>query len=118
MISFLKNILCKFKYAFHGLFHGFLHDKSIALQYSIGIIVIVVCMFLPMKEWEWCMILSLIALVITLEYINSAIEHIVDFVCPEYHEQAKIIKDYCAAAVLVISIFSAIIGIIIIGGKL
>lgn len=60
------------------------------------------------------MIILMIALVIAFEFINSAVETITDKISPEYSLEAKKIKDYAAAAVLVISIAAAISGIIII----
>ena len=45
-------------------------------------------------------------------------ETIVDMVSPQYSEGAKKAKDYAAAAVLVMSLAAAAVGIVIIGGKL
>ena len=57
-------------------------------------------------------------LVITAEFINSAIEKTVDYISLERHPQAKAIKDLSAAAVLLISICAFCIAVIILGGKL
>ncbi|MGX8834230.1 diacylglycerol kinase family protein [Amedibacillus sp. YH-ame6] len=118
MISFLRKYVRKFYFAFAGLFHGVCHDHSIMLQVFIGCAVIVACAFLSLNGMEWALILIVIASVIALEFVNSAIEEVVDMVCPHYHESAKKIKDYAAAAVLMMSIVAAIVGVIIIGGKL
>lgn len=118
MISFLKKYRDKFRYAFAGLFDGARHDRSIQNQLLIAILVVVVCCFLPLTTMEWMLIIVMIGLVITMEYLNSAIEQIVDVICPTYDIRAKKIKDYAAAAVLVISICAAIVGIFIIGGNL
>ena len=67
---------------------------------------------------EWVIVLILIGSIIALEFINSAIETIVDFISPEYNEKAKIMKDYAAAAVLVMSIVAAVVGLMILKGKL
>lgn len=117
MISFLKKYINKFRYAFAGLFDGICKDSSILLQCCIGLIVIVVCFFLSLEIWEWVVILMAIGSVIALEFINSAIETVVDMVSPKYSEGAKKAKDYAAAAVLVMSMIAAIAGILIIGGK-
>lgn len=82
-------------------------------NYSISCI----CFF-DLTVTEWIVVIILIALVITLEFVNSAVEHVVDFISPNYHPQAKIIKDYMAAAVLVVSIAAGVIACIILGGKL
>lgn len=118
MLSFLKKYRNKFVYAFQGLFHGILNDNSIRIQCCIGVIVLALCTFLSLSCMEWVIILLVIGLIVTFEFINSAVEHIVDYISPTYSEQAKIIKDYTAAAVLVMSIVAAAVGILIIGGKL
>ena len=117
MISFLKKYVNKFRYAFAGLIDGWRTDRSIFLQYMIGCTVLVVCFFLHLEIWEWIVIISFISAVIALEYLNSAIETITDKISPEYSLEAKKIKDYSAAAVLIISIAAAIAGILIIGSK-
>ena len=93
MISFLKKYGNKFRYAFAGLMHGLLHDRSIVLQAVLGMVVLAVCACL-------------------------GLEAIVDMVSPQYSEGAKKAKDYAAAAVLVMSLAAAAVGIVIIGGKL
>jgi undecaprenol kinase len=53
-------------------------------------------------------------MVIILEVINSAIENIVDMVCgTTFSTYAKNAKDMAAGAVLLMSICSAIVGLII-----
>lgn len=118
MKSFLRKSINKFRYAFAGLFHGIYHDFSITLQIIIALIVVVFCLFIDLAQWEWCLILIVIGAVIALEFVNSAIESVVDLVSPNYHILAKRAKDYAAAAVLVMSIAACVIGIIIIGGKI
>lgn len=118
MISFLKRYVHKFRYAFGGLFHGIRHDKSIFLQCMLGTGVLLAFLLFDLSTIEWCMIILLVGLVITLEFVNSAIETIVDFISPQYHEKAKIMKDYAAAAVLVMSITAAIVALLILKGKL
>ena len=48
-----------------------------------------------------------------MELMNTAIENTVDLITKEKNEQAKIIKDTAAGAVLVTAIVAAIIGLII-----
>ena len=118
MKSYLKKYVNKFRYAFAGLFDGIAHDHSILLQCFIGLIVIIFCLFLSLNKWEWIVIVSFILLVIAFEFINSCLETITDKISPEYSLEAKKIKDYAAAAVLVVSFAAAFAGLMIIGGKL
>ncbi|MEF9961027.1 MAG: diacylglycerol kinase [Erysipelotrichaceae bacterium] len=112
------KVIHKFQYAFNGLFHGIFHDFSIRLQVILGVITIIAGILLNFNVNEWVVVIMLIFLVIGIEFINSALEHVVDFVSPQYHDEAKIIKDYGAAAVLCISLAAFIVACIIIGGKL
>ena len=67
---------------------------------------------------EWLFILLLICLVIAAEFFNSAIEKCVDLISPQYNELTKIIKDYGAAAVLVVSLAALLAGLLILKGAL
>ena len=53
------------------------------------------------------------AMVLTLEIINTSIERCVDLVTKDYRDLAKIAKDVAAGAVFVMSLFSVAIGICI-----
>lgn len=118
MKSFPKRFARKFYYAFAGLFHGITKDHSIRLQACLGGIVIFVCLFLSMSVREWILILAMILLVLAVEFLNSCIEQIVDVLFPDYDQRAKIMKDYAAAAVLLVSGIAGLVGIYLIGGHL
>ncbi len=49
------------------------------------------------------------------EFINTALEAIVDLASPEIHPLAKIGKDVGAAAVLIAAIAAVIVGLLILG---
>ena len=59
-----------------------------------------------------------IAAVWIAEAFNTVIEMLVDIVEPTYTPQAKRAKDVAAAAVLITSVGSAILGVIILGPPL
>lgn len=100
-------IIKKFKPAIAGVVTG-LKDKSILIQSSIGIFVILYSILLKFNIIEMIYVITMIGLVITIEYLNTVIEKIVNKLSPEYSTFAKEVKDLSAAAVLIISIISAI----------
>ena len=53
-----------------------------------------------------------------MEVWNTVVENIVDLVSPHYHPLAKKVKDMAAAAVLLTSVLSVIIGSIILIPKI
>lgn len=57
------------------------------------------------------MVALCIALVLSLEALNTAVEHLTDLVSPDYHPLAGKAKDVAAAAVLI-----AAMGAIVAGG--
>ena len=57
-------------------------------------------------------------LVLILELINTAIEHLCDIVTKEIHPAIKIIKDVSAAAVLLAAAGSVVTGLIIFTPKI
>lgn len=116
MKSFLKKFVRKFYFAFAGLFHGVVKDHSIRLQAMLAVVVLALsaCLSLTLIEWLW--IMGMILLVLTMEFINSCVEQIVDVLFSDYDERAKHIKDYAAAAVLLVSMLAAMVGMYILGG--
>src|SRR5690606_13008379 len=66
---------------------------------------------LSVAEWLW--IIASIGVVLMVELLNTAIEVLVDFISPEIHPKAKIIKDVAAGAVLITAITAACIGLVI-----
>lgn len=84
----------------------------------MAVVAIMMSIILHIHLMEWLFILIAIFGVFALEFVNSAIERVVDLVTEDYHELAKQAKDIAAAAVLVYSCLSVIIGLIIFVPKL
>ena len=113
-----RNRMQSFKYAFKGIFHAFKHEKNIWIQSACAVTIIIVGIIFKISIMEWVAIVVCIGMVFACEIMNTAIEAIVDFISPEYHKKAGLIKDLAAGAVLVASIMSAIVAVIIFIPKL
>lgn len=59
---------------------------------------------------ETCILVLTIAMVLTAEMLNTAIEKTLDFLSPDIHEQVRQIKDMAAGAVLIAALGSLLIG--------
>jgi len=114
----LKERILSFKYAFNGLRILFSKEHNARIHLVITIIAVTIAIILNISSVEWLIILVLIALVFSLEIVNSAIENICNYISPEWHTAIKKIKDLSAAAVLVAAIISIICGLIIFVPKL
>ena len=109
MNKFFKS----FTYAFNGLKFCFKNELNFKVQLLIAISTIGLGLFFSLTKIEWCLILFCIGIVLSAELFNTAIETICNKIEPNYHPTIKIIKDVSAAAVLILAIVSAVIGVII-----
>lgn len=105
-------------YALNGLRILFLEEHNSRIHIAIVIVVVTAGFLLKISNTEWLVICILIALVFSLEIINSAIENICDYISPQWNEVIKKVKDLAAAAVFVSSVISVICGAIIFLPKL
>lgn len=118
----IKNILSlqgksKFRdsvnHAMDGINYTREHEKNFRIELFMMGLVLMAGIYFRVSSMEWLILLLTIALVLTLEMVNTSIERCVDLVTKEYHELAKNAKDVAAGAVFVMSIFSVCIGIVI-----
>ena len=109
-----KHSLFKsFKFAFAGLETAIIKGRNFRIQILLGIASIILGIIYRISSFEWLSLILIIASVLILELINTAIESIVDIVSPEIREKARVAKDVSAAAVLVAAVASIFIGAVI-----
>lgn len=105
-------------YAFNGLKEAFIRERNFRIHLIIAFFVIIFSLYVKLSPIEWMFIIIAIQTVLISELVNSLIERIIDYMKPEYHIQAKIIKDISAGVVLIAAIASIIIGLFIFVPKL
>ncbi len=110
MNQFLKSFI----YAFNGIALS-LKQRNMKIHICCAILVISGGFVFKITQTEWFAILICIGVVLSLEMVNTAIEHLVDLVEPNHNPKAGAIKDIAAGAVLVSAIISCLIGIMIFG---
>ena len=98
-----------FTYAFKGICTA-LEQQNMKIHVICAIVVIMAGLVTGLSPVEWSILLIVIASVISLEMINTAIEAVVDLASPSIHPLAKVAKDVAAGAVLVFAGASVIIG--------
>ena len=108
-----KRLANSFKYAFQGIKQSYKGEQNLKIHTFIAILVIVFGFFLKISYFEWLVCLILIGLVLMSEFINTAIEYVVDLASPSVHPIDKAAKDTASAGVLMMAIMSAVIGLII-----
>ncbi|WP_067837023.1 diacylglycerol kinase family protein [Amphibacillus sediminis] len=100
-------------YALNGLKFALIHEINMRVHLFMMLIVIAVAIILSISAVEWVLLSLTIGFVFVAELFNTAIEQLLDYLAPERHRLAGIIKDLSAAAVLLASIVAIINGIII-----
>ena len=75
-------------------------------------------LWLGLGRLEWAVIVLAIGLVWMAEFVNTALEAVVDLASPDLHPLAKIGKDVAAAAVLMGAITSVVVGLLVLGPPL
>ncbi len=64
----------------------------------------------PQPIW-WAVVLLVVAMILALELLNSAIEAVIDLLHPGLHDEIKAAKDMVAGAVLLISVAALGVGL-------
>ena len=113
-----KRLINSFGYAFEGIKQAYLGEQNMRIHFFMASLVIIFGFFLKISYMEWLVCLLLIGLVIMAEFINTAVEYVVDLASPKVHPLAKAAKDSASAGVLMMAIISAAIGLIIFVPKL
>lgn len=106
-----------FSYAWNGL-KAMIKEKNFRIHLMATIFVLNAGLYFRINVIEWAVIILVIGIVLISETFNSVIEQMIDYLKPDIHPTAKLIKDMSAGAVLIASIIAVIIGLIIFLSKL
>ncbi len=102
-----------FRHAYEGMKCAFRMERNMKIHFIMTVLVVVCAVVFRLTVTEKAIVFICCGLVLVAELFNTAIEAVVDICSPQYSEGAKKAKDTAAAAVLVISITAAGVGIII-----
>jgi diacylglycerol kinase len=116
--SFIRSRARSFRYAFSGWWYVIRTQKNAWIHAVVSIMVIALSLWLRIAPHEWAVILLAIGMVWTAEFLNTALEAVVDLASPTQHYLARVGKDVGAAAVLIAALASIAIGLLILGPPL
>jgi diacylglycerol kinase (ATP) len=115
---FLTSRYHAFRHAFHGWEYVLKTQRNAWIHSLVATLVILMGLWLGLTVQEWAILILTIAMVFTAEFINTAIEAVVDLASPTHHPLAKVGKDVGAAAVLVAALAAVLVGLFILGPPL
>ena len=109
-----RELMSSLDFAVSGLITTFKEERNMRKHAVSAILVILAGLVFQESVTEWLFLLLSISLVIAFEIVNSAIENVVDL-ASDYHFSmlAKNAKDMAAGAVLFVSGFALLTGLII-----
>ncbi len=108
-----RNFWQSLAFALAGIRRALHNQRNLRIHVTIAAAVVIAGFALRISRTEWAAVVTLIALVIGLELLNTAVEALVDLASPVPHHLAKVAKDTAAGAVLVAAVGSAIVGLIV-----
>lgn len=102
-----------FLFAVQGFRTAVAQERNIKVMLVGGAFAIAMGLILRIDLISWAIILTCCGVVMAAELLNTAIETVVDLVSPEFHPLAGRAKDIAAAAVWVLCVLVAIVGILV-----
>lgn len=84
-------------------------ERNMRIDACFAVLAIILGIALEISFSSWCAVVLCIALVMSLETLNTALEAVVDLVSPEYNELAGKAKDCAAGAALIAACASVVV---------
>lgn len=105
-------------YAIAGWLYMLRRQKNTRLQGVASITVFALALWLQIDLLGWALLVLTIAMVWMAEFLNAAVEAVVNLTTSEFHPMAKVAKDVASAAVLLGVAASVVVGIFVMGPPL
>jgi len=118
MWNFFLTRYQSFGHALRGWWYVMRTQRNAWIHAVASILALGFAFWLRVPAHGLAILILTIAMVFTAEFINTAIEAVVDLASPEKHPLAKVGKDVGAAAVLISALAAILIGLLILGPPL
>ena len=118
MTGFLRSRAHSFGYAVRGWWYVLRTQRNAWIEAVITILVLLLSLWLGLSARDWAILVLTIVLVFIAEFLNTAIEAVVDLASPGQHPLARVAKDVGAGAVLLAATAAVAVGLLILGPPL
>jgi diacylglycerol kinase len=118
MGQFFRLRAQSFRFAIAGWWYVIRTQRNAWIHALVSVLVLFMAFWLQLIPRDWAVLILTIAMVWSAEFLNTALEAVVDLASPDLHPLAKIGKDVGASAVLIAALASVIIGLLIMGPPL
>lgn len=112
------NRIQSFGYALAGWLYMLRYQKNTRIMSVASIAVMALALWLQVDFMGLAALIMTTTLVWMAEFLNAAVEAVVNLASPDYHPMAKVAKDVAAAAVLLGVVASVLVGGLVLGPPL
>ncbi len=116
--GFIKGRIKGAYIALKGAFTFVTTEHSGMVQVSLAVLIIIAGFYYQLSPTEWMFQIIVLAMVLTAEALNTAIEGLCDFIHEDYHEKIGLIKDISAGGVWFSALAALVVTLIIFVPKL
>jgi diacylglycerol kinase len=109
----LRGLTHSFRAAARGIFVAFKSERTFRVMVAMGLLMLALIAVLPLAAWERVLLLLLTGAILVLELVNSMVERLVDLLKPRLSAYVGEVKDLMAGAVLMASLFAAVLALLI-----
>ena len=95
----LARIVSAFWNSLGGLQEGLSTESAIKQEVAIACLLLPVSFFIARDVWTWVALVGSLLFVLSIEFLNTAIERLCNHIQPERHEAIRITKDLASAGV-------------------
>ena len=115
--NWLLSLLRSFGYAFAGIGRLIRQQRNAQIHVGLTLFILLLSLAWGLSRVEWLILVLTIALVLSMEALNTAVEAVVDLVSPQFHPLAKLAKDVAAGGVLIAAIGAVIVALLLYGER-
>jgi diacylglycerol kinase len=116
--EFIDSRIQSFGHAFRGWGYVLKTQHNAWIHAVVATLVFALAFWLELPPRDWAVLILTVTMVFAAEFVNTAIEAVVDLASPSHHPLAKVGKDVGAAAVLIAALAAVLIGLLILGPPL
>jgi diacylglycerol kinase len=116
--EFIYSRVRSFGHAFQGWKYVLKTQHNAWIHAVASMLTFALALWLGLPARDWAVLILTVTMVFAAEFVNTAIEAVVDLASPSHHPLAKVGKDVGAAAVLIAALAAVLVGLLILGPPL
>jgi diacylglycerol kinase (ATP) len=105
----LARIAAAFWNSLRGLQEGLATESAIKQETAIAALLLLLSFFVARDVWTWVALIASLLFVLSIEFLNTAIERLCNHIQPDKHEAIRITKDLASAGVFFSLLLAALV---------